>query len=234
MSLHLAGISAEVAATVPTLLVAVQGSDSSSSAALSVGVVLGLLYLAFVLFAIWSTIWVGIDAGNIRKRSDGLETPNPVLWVLAFIGIWIVAFPLYLYRRPMFLASAEANRRPAKPRLPPIDLERPRSHSSPKSDASSVQASVIGPGDYVTIHGRSATVTHAKRSGALVRFVLSDGRTPSVSSAALIERVSAPPPETSQSESVQVADIPAPMSSASSEPPVDPIGTSQTIRQLEF
>lgn len=56
------------------------------------------------MLAIWlvlvvgTTIWVGVDAAS-RDFSQDKFADSTTKWVIGCIGLWIVAFPMYLERR---------------------------------------------------------------------------------------------------------------------------------------
>jgi len=53
------------------------------------------------LVLIGSTVWVGVDVYNLRKRLGGQKIAGmgAFAWVLCCILMWIVAFPYYLAKR---------------------------------------------------------------------------------------------------------------------------------------
>lgn len=56
----------------------------------------------FLIFWIGSIVWVGVDAGNIKRESQSQRGPantSPAAWVVACTLLWIVFFPVYLIRR---------------------------------------------------------------------------------------------------------------------------------------
>lgn len=63
---------------------------------------MGILIL---LIVIGTSIWVLFDAKSIgakRGQIKGLANMGPVGWFLTCLGIWIIAFPLYLVKRNEF------------------------------------------------------------------------------------------------------------------------------------
>ncbi len=67
----------------------------------------------FTLFVIASSIWMGYDAANIgydKNDVRGLGGMGPAGWVICGLFFWIVAFPLYLVKRPALKAAAEQRR----------------------------------------------------------------------------------------------------------------------------
>lgn len=58
-----------------------------------------------VLVVIGTSIWVLIDAERIgvkRGQVEGLADMGPVGWFICCLGIWIIAFPVYLAKREAF------------------------------------------------------------------------------------------------------------------------------------
>ncbi len=67
----------------------------------------------FTLFVIASSIWMGYDAANIgydKNDVPGLGGMGPAGWVICGLFFWIVAFPLYLVKRPALKAAAQQRR----------------------------------------------------------------------------------------------------------------------------
>ena len=64
----------------------------------------------FLLVVIGSSIWVYIDAKNIgikpgkieSGKMTGLDSMGPVEWLAGSLLLWIVFFPLYLWKRMHF------------------------------------------------------------------------------------------------------------------------------------
>lgn len=58
-----------------------------------------------LLILIGSAIWVGYDASKIGVRRGlvtGLGNMNVPMWIIAVLGLWIIAFPCYLIYRPKY------------------------------------------------------------------------------------------------------------------------------------
>lgn len=50
-----------------------------------------------------SAFWVLIDASNMgvkKGQLTGIANLSPLGWFFACLGLWIIAFPLYLSKRP--------------------------------------------------------------------------------------------------------------------------------------
>jgi hypothetical protein len=59
----------------------------------------------FILIVIGSAIWVYFDAKTIgvkKGQMTGLADLSPIGWFLTSLGLWIIAFPLYLAKRPEY------------------------------------------------------------------------------------------------------------------------------------
>lgn len=54
-----------------------------------------------LLVIVGTTIWVGVDVYNLRRRLGGekIAGMGAFAWVLCSLGLWIVAFPYYLAKR---------------------------------------------------------------------------------------------------------------------------------------
>ena len=58
-----------------------------------------------ILIVIGTSVWVVFDAEAIgvkRGQIKGLANMGPVGWLLTCLGMWIIAFPLYLAKRNEF------------------------------------------------------------------------------------------------------------------------------------
>ena len=51
-----------------------------------------------LLVIVGSTVWLGIDASK-RDWSESKFASSTAQWVIGSLGLWIVAFPVYLVRR---------------------------------------------------------------------------------------------------------------------------------------
>lgn len=50
-----------------------------------------------------SALWVAFDAYRLGvKRGSGFSDMGPVGWCFACLLLWIVAFPMYLVKRPKY------------------------------------------------------------------------------------------------------------------------------------
>jgi len=61
-----------------------------------------------LLVIIGSALWVYADAKYIGVRKgivSGLGDMSPLGWLIATVGIWIVAFPTYLYFRGIMFGA---------------------------------------------------------------------------------------------------------------------------------
>lgn len=59
-----------------------------------------------VLVVLGTAIWAAADASSIRSRlSESIHLEHPAVIFLAFIALWIVAFPYYLVKRSRVLAE---------------------------------------------------------------------------------------------------------------------------------
>jgi len=57
------------------------------------------------LVIISTSIWVFIDAKKIGVKKGlitGIADMNPGMWLVACLLLWIVAFPIYLFKRSTF------------------------------------------------------------------------------------------------------------------------------------
>jgi hypothetical protein len=60
-------------------------------------------YLALII--VTTSIWVLVDARTIgvkKGQITGLGNMGPIGWFIACLGLWVVAFPFYLGKRPEF------------------------------------------------------------------------------------------------------------------------------------
>jgi len=57
-----------------------------------------LLTLAWYVFAFGSIVWIGVDASK-RDFSDSRFANKTWQWVVGAIFLWIIVFPVYLWRR---------------------------------------------------------------------------------------------------------------------------------------
>jgi len=58
-----------------------------------------------LLLVIVTSIWVFVDAKKIgvkKGQVQGLADLGPAGWLFACLLLWVVAFPLYLVKRPEF------------------------------------------------------------------------------------------------------------------------------------
>jgi hypothetical protein len=59
-----------------------------------------------LLVVIGTTIWVGIDAGNLGmhqgRQGGGFLDMGPAGWVFACLLLWIISFPCYLAARTRY------------------------------------------------------------------------------------------------------------------------------------
>jgi len=58
-----------------------------------------------LLLVVVTSIWVFVDAKKIgvkKGQVKGLADLGPAGWLFACLLLWIVAFPLYLIKRPEF------------------------------------------------------------------------------------------------------------------------------------
>jgi hypothetical protein len=67
-----------------------------------------LISVIFLLLVIGTSIWVGIDAGNLgvkrgRLGGGGLDM-SVAAWVVCCLLLWIIAFPCYLVARGRYQA----------------------------------------------------------------------------------------------------------------------------------
>ncbi len=68
--------------------------------------IMGLVVLA-------SSIWMASDAARIgydKRDIRGVAGMGPVGWLVCGLFLWIIAFPLYLIKRPELIAAAERRR----------------------------------------------------------------------------------------------------------------------------
>lgn len=57
------------------------------------------------IVVIVTSIWVYFDAKKIgikRGQIKGVANMGPVAWLIICLGLWIIAFPVYLIKRPQF------------------------------------------------------------------------------------------------------------------------------------
>ena len=87
-----------------------------------------------LLLVVGSSIWVGIDAFNLAKTSNGKGPggTSPAAWVVGCLMLWIVFFPYYLVKRgkPQ-LSPSTSSSDSARPRR-----ECPHCRSQMRADAS--------------------------------------------------------------------------------------------------
>jgi hypothetical protein len=65
------------------------------------------------LVVLGSSIWMAVDASQLgydKRDVKGLAAMGPAGWLLAGLLLWIVAFPLYLIKRPELKAAGERRR----------------------------------------------------------------------------------------------------------------------------
>jgi hypothetical protein len=65
------------------------------------------------LVALGSAIWMAVDSSQLgydKRDVRGLAAMSPVAWFFCGLFLWIVAFPLYLVKRPELKAAGEARR----------------------------------------------------------------------------------------------------------------------------
>jgi hypothetical protein len=82
---------------------------------LSIGLFFAALLLSYWFGALaWygmiiaSSIWVFMDAQKIgvkKGQIKGIADLNPGLWLLVCLLLWIIAFPMYLIKRPEFIKA---------------------------------------------------------------------------------------------------------------------------------
>lgn len=63
-----------------------------------------------LLLVVGSTVWLGVDASK-RDWSENKFASSTAHWVVGSLGLWIVAFPMYLVHR---------SRAPLKNAGPPV------------------------------------------------------------------------------------------------------------------
>lgn len=66
-----------------------------------------------VFVVLLSSIWMAVDADRLgydKRDIQGLAAVGPAGWFFAGLLLWIVAFPLYLIKRPELKAAGERRR----------------------------------------------------------------------------------------------------------------------------
>lgn len=67
----------------------------------------------FGLVILATSVWMAYDAAQIgydKRDVQGLAAISPAAWLVAGLLLWIVAFPVYLIKRPALKAAAEWRR----------------------------------------------------------------------------------------------------------------------------
>ena len=67
----------------------------------------------FALVVIATSIWMAVDASQLgydKRDLRGLAAMSPAGWLLAGLLLWIVAFPMYLIKRPELKAAGQARK----------------------------------------------------------------------------------------------------------------------------
>lgn len=62
-----------------------------------------------LLLVAGSSLWMAIDSshlGGYRSGASGVAGTHPLMWFLAGVLLWIVAFPVYLSARPRMMVAA--------------------------------------------------------------------------------------------------------------------------------
>jgi hypothetical protein len=75
-----------------------------------------------LLLVVGSAIFVGFDAHQIGARKGlvkGVADMSALGWVLGCLLLWIVAFPLYLAKRPQIKAAAGGGPESRSPQMSP-------------------------------------------------------------------------------------------------------------------
>jgi hypothetical protein len=65
----------------------------------------------FWLVAIGTSVWVGVDASSlqVKRTGSGFLDMSALGWLFACLLIWIIAFPLYLSKRPEYKRARNGN-----------------------------------------------------------------------------------------------------------------------------
>jgi len=79
------------------------------------------------LIVLGSAIWMGIDAAQLgydKRDIRGIAAMGPAGWFICGLLLWIIAFPLYLVKRPVLKAAGEMRKQgllggPMPGQLPP-------------------------------------------------------------------------------------------------------------------
>jgi hypothetical protein len=82
--------------------------------------------MLILLIVIGTSIWVYFDAKSIGVKKSGEKAQTgkvqtdmgPVGWAICCLLLWIIAFPLYLFKRPGFKKRFQ----PASASAPPIPV----------------------------------------------------------------------------------------------------------------
>jgi len=81
-----------------------------------------------LLLVLGSAVWVGYDA-RTRDFSDHWCAKSTTQWVIGMLGLWIIAFPVYLYARD------KVPPRGGTPTLPPSATPLAAGNAAPGSVA---------------------------------------------------------------------------------------------------
>jgi hypothetical protein len=92
--------------------------------------------MLILLIVIGSSIWVYFDAKNIGVKKSGEKAKTgkvqtdmgPVGWAICCLLLWIIAFPIYLFKRPGFKKRFQ----PSSASVPPVPV--PVTAGSPPQD----------------------------------------------------------------------------------------------------
>lgn len=66
----------------------------------------------WIIVILGTSIWVFIDARNIGVKKGlitGIANMSPVMWLISCLFLWIIAFPIYLIKRPELKRAASAD-----------------------------------------------------------------------------------------------------------------------------
>jgi hypothetical protein len=66
------------------------------------------------LLVLGSSIWMAVDASQLgydKRDIRGIAAMGPAGWFLCGLFLWIVAFPLYLIKRPELKAAGDARKK---------------------------------------------------------------------------------------------------------------------------
>lgn len=137
-----------------------------------------MLHWIVPVTVVLSSIWVWMDARSIgveRGQITGLGNLGPLGWLIACLGLWLVAFPFYLLSRPALLDANGRAPGPFPVRLVGLALvvlvgfvtvqalqrdSRPSLEEIQRQTLASMEATFAGNAAMQGVRVRSIEVTH--------------------------------------------------------------------------